>query len=311
MEMKNSQVEKLIIVGSGPAGLTAAIYSARGSLNPLVIAGREAGGQLMLTTDVDDFPGFSEGIQGPDLMGNMRKQAERFKVRFVSEDVVSVDLKSKPFIIKTENSELKTESLIIATGASAMWLNLESEKRLIGKGISSCAVCDGFFFKGKNIIVVGGGDTAMREAQYLSKLAAKVTVIHRRDSLRAQPALVELVKSKSNVEFLFNTTIEEFLGQDKVTGVRLKNTQDNSTSEMAIDGVFVAIGHIPNTKFLKGQIELDEKGYLVVHDETRTSVPGVFSAGDVSDYHYRQAVTAAGAGCKASFDAEEYLENLK
>src|SRR3989338_883665 len=319
MEMKNSQVEKLIIVGSGPAGLTAAIYSARGSLNPLVIAGIEAGGQLMLTTDVDDFPGFSEGIQGPDLMGNMRKQAERFKVRFVSEDVVSVDLKSKPFIIKTENSELKTESLIIATGASAMWLNLESEKRLIGKGISSCAVCDGFFFKGKNIIVVGGGDTAMREAQYLSKLAAKVIVVHRRDSLRAQPALVELIKSKSNVEFLFNTTIEEFLGQDeqsspqgdKLTGVRLKNTQDNSTSEMDIDGVFVAIGHIPNTKFLKGQIELDEKGYLVVHDETKTSIPGVFSAGDVSDHVYTQAVTAAGAGCKASFDAEEYLENFK
>ena len=305
--MENSQVEKLIIIGSGPAGLTAAIYAARGNLNPVVIAGREAGGQLMLTTDVDDFPGFPEGIQGPDLMAKTRSQAERFGTRFINEDVISVNLSIKPFEVKTETSTLSTVTLIIATGASAMWLGLPSEQRLIGKGISSCAVCDGFFFKDKNVIVVGGGDTAMREAAYLSKLAKKVIVVHRRDTLRAQDALVKLVKSKPNVEFLFNTTIDEFIGQDKLSSVRLKNTQDGGVSEMDIDGVFVAIGHKPNTGFLKGQIDLDEKGYL----GTKTSVEGVFAAGDVADYHYRQAVTAAGAGCKAAFDAEEYLENLK
>lgn len=304
-------VEKLIIIGSGPAGLTAGIYSARGSLNPLVIAGREAGGQLMLTTDVDDFPGFPEGLQGPELMDRMRKQSERFKTRFINEDVISVDLSKKPFTVKTESQEFQTQSIIVATGASAIWLGLESEKRLIGKGVSSCAVCDGFFFKGKNLIVVGGGDTAMREVLYLSKLANKVTLVHRRDSLRAQAALQELVKSKENVDFIWNSAIDEVLGQDKVTGVKLKNTQSGEISEMQIDGIFVAIGNKPNTEFLKRQIELDEKGYIVVSDETKTSVPGVFVAGDVADYIYRQAVTAAGAGCKAAFDAEEYLENLK
>lgn len=309
--MDDSKVEKLIIIGSGPAGLTAAIYAARGGLNPLVIAGREAGGQLMLTTDVDDYPGFEMGIQGPQLMVNMRKQAERFNTRFVNEDVLSVDFSNKPLIIKTESKELKANSIIIATGASAMWLGLESEKRLIGKGVSSCAVCDGFFFKDKNVAVVGGGDTAMREAQYLSKVCKKVVVIHRRDSLRAQDALVTLVKSKPNVEFEFNTIIEEFLGQDKLTSVRLKNTQRGKVTEMPIDGVFIAIGHKPNTDFLKDQLDLDEKGYVVLKNETHTSVPGVFVAGDVADYKYRQAVTAAGAGCKATFDAEEYLENLK
>ena len=304
-------MEKLIIIGSGPAGLTAAIYAARGALDPLVISGREAGGQLTLTTDVDDFPGFAEGIQGPDLMANMRKQAERFKVRFINEDVISLDLKVRPFVIKTENSSLSTNSLIIATGSSAMWLNLESEKRLRGKGVSACAVCDGFFFKGKNVAVVGGGDTAMREVNYLSKICSKVTVIHRRDALKAQSALQELVKSKPNVDFIWNSEVIEVLGQDKLTGVKLKNTQSGQVSELQLDGLFIAIGHKPNTDFLKEQINLDEKGYVVIHDETRTSVEGVFAAGDVSDYHYRQAVIAAGMGCKAVFDAEEYLENLK
>lgn len=307
--MASSPVHKLIIIGSGPAGLTSAIYSARGNLSPVVVAGREAGGQLMLTTDVDDFPGFPKGIQGPDLMANIRKQASRFDTKFIDEDVLSVDLKSHPFVIKTENSELQTQSLIIATGASAIWLGLESEKKLIGRGISSCAVCDGFFFKGKNVIVVGGGDTAMREAQFLSKLASKVTVIHRRDTLRAQPALVELVKQNKNVEFIWNTIVEEFLGQEKLTGVRLKNTQDNSILEMVIDGVFVAIGHKPNVEFLGGQVELDG-GYIKVVNDVGTSVEGVFVAGDVADHHYRQAVTAAGMGCKAAFDVGEYLENL-
>ena len=302
---------KLVIIGSGPAGLTAAIYGARGNLKPTVISGREAGGQLMLTTDVDDFPGFPEGIQGPDLMAKMRKQAERFETRFIDEDVISVDLKSKPFRIKTETQELLTQTLIIATGASAMWLGLESEQRLRGHGVSACAVCDGFFFKDKNIIVVGGGDTAMREAQHLSKYGKKVTVVHRRGELRAQAALVELVKSKKNVDFLFNHMVDEVLGQDKVTGVKLKNTQTEKISTLEVDGVFIAIGHKPNTNFLKGQLTLDEKGYVVVKNETHTKVDGVFVAGDVADHHYRQAVTAAGMGCKAALDVEEYLENAK
>ncbi|MBI2039633.1 thioredoxin-disulfide reductase [Candidatus Microgenomates bacterium] len=308
--MTNSQVEKLIIIGSGPAGLTAAIYAARGNLNPLVVAGREAGGQLILTTDVDDFPGFPEGIQGPDLMDKMRKQAERFNTRFINEDVLSVDLKKRPFVIQTETYNLQTITLILATGASAMWLGLESEQRLRGRGVSACAVCDGFFFKDKNVIVVGGGDTAMREAQFLSRLCKSVTVIHRRDQLRAQSALIELVKSKPNVKFIFNCVVDEVLGQDKVTGVRIKNTQTGKINTMDVDGVFIAIGHKPNTDFLKGQLPLDEKGYVKVVNETHTEVEGVFVAGDVADFHYRQAVTAAGMGCKATMDAEEYLGNL-
>ncbi len=309
--MDNSQIEKLIIIGSGPAGLTAAIYAARGNLNPLVISGREAGGQLTLTTDVDDFPGFETGIQGPELMAKMRKQAERFNTRFIDVDVVSVDVKVSPFMVKTENHELQSNSLIIATGASAIWLGLPSEGRFKGKGVSACAICDGFFFKGKNVAVVGGGDTALREANYLSKLCKQVTLIHRRDKLRAQVALQELVKGKQNVNFIWNSVVEEVLGQDKVTRLKLKNTQTGEISELAIDGLFVAIGHKPNTDFLKGQLDLDQKGYIIVKNETQTNTPGVFAAGDVSDYKYRQAITAAGAGCKAAFDAEEYLENLK
>lgn len=314
--MKYPQVEKLVIIGSGPAGLTAAIYAARGGSNPLVVAGREAGGQLMLTTDVDDFPGFPEGIQGPELMEGMRKQAERFETRFTNEDVVSVDLIKKPFTVKTESQEFKTESIIIATGASAMWLGLESEKRLMGRGVSACAVCDGFFFKDKHVIVVGGGDTAMREAQFLSKLCKQVTVVHRRDELRAQSALQELVKSKHNVDFIWDTIVEEFVGEEKLGKVKLKNVKTGEVTDYPIDGVFVAIGHKPNTDFLKGQVELDDKGYIVVHDETggafgtKTSVDGVFFAGDVADKKYKQAVTAAGSGCKAAFEAEAYWERV-
>lgn len=307
----DTQTEKLIIIGSGPAGLTAAIYSARGNLSPLVIAGREAGGQLMLTTDVDDFPGFPEGIQGPDLMDKMRQQAERFDTRFISEDVVAVNLKSKPFEIKTETCTLFTETLIIATGASAMWLGLKSEWKLRGKGVSACAVCDGFFFKGKNVIVVGGGDTAMREAQHLSKVANNVTVVHRRDSLRAQPALEKLIKAQQNISFKLSSEIIEFLGEDKLTGIKIKDTKTGEISQMEIDGAFIAIGHKPNTTFLNGQIKLDEQGYIAVEDETKTSVEGVFVAGDVADHRYRQGVTAAGAGCKASLDVEEYLQTLE
>jgi thioredoxin reductase (NADPH) len=299
--------EKLIIIGSGPAGLTAAIYAARANLEPLVIAGREAGGQLMLTTDVDDFPGFEEGIQGPDLMAKLRKQAERFSTKFVNEDVESVDFSQKPLKIKTETHALEAQVVIVATGASAMWLGLESEQRLIGKGVSACAVCDGMFFKGKNVVVVGGGDTAMREAQHLSKLCNQVTIIHRRDSLRAQDALQKLVKSKTNANFIWNSVVEDIQGKDKVDSLSIKNVQSGEVTQMPIDGVFVAIGHKPNTDFLKGQLKLDEHGYIETHDETKTSVEGVFFAGDVADRKYKQAVTAAGAGCKAALDADEYL----
>lgn len=304
------KTEKLVIVGSGPAGLTAAIYASRGNLHPLVFAGREAGGQLMLTTDVDDFPGFADGIQGPELMLVMRKQAARFGTRFIDEDVVEVDLKKRPLTIKSETRVVKTQALIIATGASAMWLGLPSEQRLIGRGVSACAVCDALFFKGKDVVVVGGGDSAMREASHLSKVCKKVTIVHRRDQLRAQFALVQLAKSKPNVDFIWDSVVEEILGKDKVTGVKLKNVKTGQIKKLDIDGVFVAVGHKPNTQFLKGQLELDERGYIVVTSETHASVEGVFWAGDVADKKYKQAVTAASAGCKAALDAEEYLEYL-
>ncbi len=309
--MENSQPEKLIIIGSGPAGLTAAIYAARGNLNPLVIAGRQAGGQLMLTTDVDDFPGFDEGIQGPDLMIKMRKQAEKFGTKFINEDVTSVDFSQKPFQIQTETQKLLAESVIVATGASAMWLNLPNEQRLIGKGVSACAVCDGLFFKDKNVAVVGGGDAAMREAQHLSKHSKQVTIIHRRDTLRAQDALQDLIRTKPNVDFMWNTVVEDVLGEEKVTGLKVKNVQTGETKEISMEGLFLAIGHKPSTEFLKGHLDLDALGYIKVDNETQTSVPGVFFAGDVADQKYKQAVTAAGMGCKAALDSEEYLEQHK
>ncbi len=303
------QIHKLIIIGSGPAGLTAAIYASRGNIPPLVIAGRVPGGQLTITTDVDDFPGFEDTIQGPELMVKMRKQAEKFGTVVLDEDVKSVDLKQTPFLIQAETKQLKAESLILATGASAMWLGLPSEQKLIGRGVSACATCDGNFFKEKIVAVVGGGDTAMREAQHLSKLANKVIVIHRREEFRAQDSLVSLIKSKTNVEFMMNSQVLEILGEAKVSGVKIKNTQTGQISEFQLDGVFIAIGHKPNTEFLKGQLELDEKGYIKVTDETKTSIEGVFSAGDVSDFRYRQAVTAAGAGCKAALDVEHFLDH--
>lgn len=307
----DKNTEKLVIIGSGPAGLTAAIYAARDNLKPLVVAGRAAGGQLMLTTDVDDFPGFENGIQGPDLMNKMRAQAARFDTRFIDEDVVSVDFSIRPFVVQAESRKLLADSVIIATGASAKWLGLDSEQRLIGQGVSSCAVCDGLFFKNKNVIVVGGGDTAMREAQHLSHVCKTVTVVHRRGELRAQAALHELLLEKPNVKFMFNSTIEEILGQEKVTGVKIKNTQTSEITKHPIDAVFVAIGHTPNTQFLKGHVLLDEYGYIVVEDQTKTSVEGVFFAGDVGDKKYKQAVTAAGMGTMAALDAEDYLENLE
>lgn len=308
--MDKTKVEKLVIIGSGPAGLTAAIYAARGNREPLVISGRAAGGQLMLTTDVDDFPGFPQGLQGPELVLKMRQQAQRFNTRFIEEDVTSVDFKSSPFVIQTETQTIHTQSVIIATGASAKWLEIESEQRLIGRGVSACAVCDGLFFKNKDVIVVGGGDAAMREAQHLSHVAKTVTVVHRRDQLRAQAALQELLKSKDNVKFIFNSVVDEVLGDQKVSGIKLKDTQSGEITEMAIDGVFVAIGHNPNTEFLKGQIDLDDKGYIVVENNTKTSVEGIFVAGDVADHKYRQGVTAASMGCMAALDVNDYLDNL-
>lgn len=313
------KTEKLVIIGSGPAGLTAAIYAARGNLEPAVITGRTFGGQLTTTTDVDDFPGFPEGIQGPELMARMKAQAERFKTRFINEDVIEVDFARKPLKIKTETRTLFSQVVIIATGSSAKWLGLKSEYRLIGKGVSACAVCDGPFFKDKKVVVVGGGDAAMREAWHLAKIARQVIVLHRRGVLKAQEALQKLVKDKKNISFKFNTVVEDILGEDRVSGVRLKNIRSGKITELAIDGVFVAIGHNPNTDFLKGQIELDKFGYIVIKndqhhllkDGTRTSVEGVFAAGDVADFHYRQGITAAGSGCKAALDAEKYLDNLR
>lgn len=300
--------EKLTIIGAGPAGLTAAIYAARGDLHPVVVTGHAPGGQLMLTTDVDDFPGFPQGVQGSELMSLVRAQAEKFGTRFILEEVVSVNLKTHPFTVKTTNQTFKTQSIILASGASAMWLGLPSEQRLIGRGVSSCAVCDGPFYKNKKVVIIGGGDAAMREAQHLSKYAREVVIIHRRDTLRAQKALQELIENKSNVSVMLNTFVTEVLGEEKVVGVKVRNTITDEQSVIETDGMFLAIGHQPNTKFLEGQLKLDERGYIIVSEETKTSIPGVFVAGDVADYKYRQAVTAAGSGAKAALDVEEYLE---
>ncbi|MEX0621859.1 MAG: thioredoxin-disulfide reductase [Candidatus Woykebacteria bacterium] len=301
----------VIVIGSGPAGLTAAIYASRGNLKILVIAGVEAGGQLMLTTDVEDFPGFPDVIQGPELMTRMRKQAERLGAEIINVNVIKSDLSNRPFKVYTPTEIFLAKTLILSTGASAKWLGIPSEQKLIGKGVSSCAVCDAPFFKDKKIAVVGGGDSAMREALFLTKFGREVHVIHRRDELRAFPALQDRAFANKKIKFIWNSEVIEVLGDTKVEGVILKNIRTNKTSKMGFDGLFVAIGHKPNTEFLKGQIDLDEKGYVVLKDHSKTSVPGVFAAGDVHDWHYQQAVTAAGAGCIAAMDAEEMLEEEK
>jgi len=298
----------VIIVGSGPAALTAAIYTSRAKLKTLVVAGALWGGQLMLTTEVENFPGFTEGIQGPDLIDNMRRQAERFGAEFVFEDATAVDFSSKPLKVSVGDKTFEGRAVIIATGASAKWLGLESEIRLRGRGVSICATCDAPFFKDKRAIVVGGGDTALEEALALTKFAKEVTVVHRRDQLRATKVLQERALSNSKIRFIWDTEVQEILGQNKVEGVRLKNVKTGEESTFATDAVFIAIGHKPNTEIFMGQIELDEKGYIVARNETKTSVEGVFVAGDVQDYCYRQAVTAAGAGCKAALDAQKHLE---
>ena len=299
------------VIGSGPAGLTAAIYASRGKLATLVILGSQMGGQLMLTTDVEDFPGFPEIVQGPELILRMKSQAERLGAEFTNGDVTNVDVSKKPFKVSVGSQGFLTRTIIIATGASAKWLGLPSEQRLIGKGVSSCAVCDGPFFKDKKIAVVGGGDAAMKEALFLSKFASEVQVVHRRDKLQAFPVLQERAFNTKNIKFVWNSTVEEVLGKEKVEGIKIKNVKSRKTNSLKLDGVFVAIGHKPNTEFLKGKVDLDKKGYISLKGKSKTSVEGVFAAGDVHDWHYQQAVTAAAAGCMAAMDVEEYLESTK
>jgi thioredoxin reductase (NADPH) len=305
-----SKMYDVIIIGSGPAGLTASIYTGRARLKTLLAAGVEWGGQLMLTTEVENFPGFVEGIQGPDLIDRMRKQAERYGVEIVFENANAVDFSSRPFKITVGNNVYKGMAVIIATGASPRWLGLESEERLRGRGVSICATCDAPFFRDKKVVVVGGGDTAVDEALTLTKFAREVKVVHRRDKLRATKILQERVFKNKKIEFIWNSTIQEILGKDQVKGVRLNNTDSGEETELACDGVFVAIGYKPNTEIFRGQIELDERGYIIAEEETKTNIEGVFVAGDVQDDRYRQAVTSAGAGCKAALDVERYLEKI-
>jgi thioredoxin reductase (NADPH) len=299
---------KLVIVGSGPAGLTAAIYAARANLEPVVLAGSAPGGQLMLTSDVENYPGFPEGIQGPELMAAMRAQAERFGSRLVDVDIDRVDLSERPFRVWARGTEYRAQAVIVATGASALWLGIESETRMRGRGVSACATCDGFFFRDREIAVVGGGDTAFEEALYLTRFATKVHLLHRRDAFRASKIMVDRAIDHPKIEIHTNVAVDEVLGDAKVEGLKIRDTATGEASEMRLDGVFIAIGYVPNTAAFREWLEVDEKGYLVVRDETNSIVEGVFIAGDVHDHRYRQAVTAAGDGCKAAIDAERWLE---
>jgi len=307
--MSAIQHHRLIILGSGPAGYTAAIYAARANLNPVVIQGQQAGGQLTTTTDVDNYPGYKDGVQGPEMMEDFKAQAERFGTEIIWDHIEETDFSKRPFHLKGEDGEYSCDALIIATGASAKYLGLESEESFAGRGVSACATCDGFFYRGKEVAVIGGGDTAVEEALYLSNLCSKVTVVHRRDELRAEKIMQDKLLSTANVEMAWNSVLDEILGDDSgVTGVRLKSTLDDSTRELDVHGVFIAIGHQPNTGFVGDQLDKDDAGYLKVQGRsTMTSVEGVFAAGDVADPVYRQAVTSAGEGCKAALDAERWL----
>ncbi|MDR7518702.1 MAG: thioredoxin-disulfide reductase [Armatimonadota bacterium] len=299
----------IVILGGGPAGLTAAIYAARANLAPLVVEGAEAGGQLMLTTLVENYPGFEDGIMGPALMQAMRKQAERVGVEFITEDAVAVNFRQRPFEITTQSGHrLEARAVIVATGASARLLGIPGEQRFMGRGVSTCATCDGFFFRNRDVIVVGGGDSALEEALYLANLAKSVTVVHRRDRLRASKIMQQRAFAHARIGFIWDTVVEDILGDGVVSGVRLMNLKTQERRERPVDGVFVAIGHIPNTALFKGQLELDEQGYIRLRERSHTSIEGVFAAGDVHDHTYRQAVTAAGFGCMAAMDAERWLQ---
>jgi len=303
-------MRNVVIIGSGPAGYTAAIYTARANLNPLLIEGLEVGGQLSITTMVDNFPGFPEGIMGPALMEDMKKQAERFGTEYLPGMVTQVDLSHNPFRVFTDDRETQTRTVIISSGASARLLGLESEKKLIGYGVSTCATCDGYFFRGKEILVVGGGDSAIEEATFLTKYASKVTLVHRRDQLRASKIMQDRAFKNPKIDFVWDTVVEEIydINAKTVKGVKLRNLKSNEVTDFKCEGVFVAIGHVPNTQIFRGLLEMDANGYIVTHDGTKTSVPGVFAAGDVQDHVYRQAISAAGTGCMAGMDAERYLE---
>ncbi|MCP5119380.1 MAG: thioredoxin-disulfide reductase [bacterium] len=304
-------MRNLIIIGSGCAGNTAAIYSARANLEPMVISGHEPGGQLSLTTLVENFPGFVEGVDGPELVENMKKQAERFGAEYRNGDVIEADLSKRPFRLNIDGEWVETKTLIIASGASARWLGIESEQKLVGHGVSSCATCDGFFYRDKKIMVIGGGDSALEEANFLSRFGSEVAVVHRRDQFRASKIMVDRAEANPKIEFVKPAVVDEVLGVDQgvVTGARLRNPVTGETWTRDVDGFFVAIGHIPNTKVFQGQIDLDEEGYIVSHGGAKTNVKGVFHAGDVQDRLYRQAITAAGAGCMAALEAERFLES--
>lgn len=299
---------KVLIIGSGPAGLTAAIYAARANLEPIVLGGSTPGGQLMITSDVENYPGFPDGIQGPDLMASFRSQAERFGSRIVDVDVDRIDFSSRPFRAWARGTEYRADAVIVATGASALWLGLDSETRLRGRGVSACATCDGFFFRDKEIAVVGGGDTALEEALFLTRFATRVHLLHRRATLRASKIMVDRVFAHPQIDVHLNTSVEEVLGDSHVEGLRLRQTDTGEGREVALDGLFVAIGYKPNTDLFRDVLDVDEMGYLTVRDETGSKIEGVFIAGDVHDHRYRQAVTAAGEGCKAAIDAERWLE---
>lgn len=303
--------EKVLIIGSGPAGLTAAIYAARADLAPVMIEGMERGGQLMLTTEVENYPGFPDGIMGPELMDGMRKQAERFGTRIVSSDVTKVDLSERPFKIWVGDDLYETQSLIVSTGASARWLGIPGEEKLRGYGVSACATCDGFFFRDREIAIVGGGDSAMEEAIFLTKFASKVTIVHRRDEFRASKIMAQRAIDHPKIEVMWNTTVDEVLGDDLVTGISVTDTITGEQSVLPVEGFFLAIGHDPNTSIFQEQLELDVAGYIVTESgSTVTSMPGVFAAGDVVDHYYQQAVTAAGMGCQAAIDVEHWLDRV-
>jgi len=301
--------EKLTIIGSGPAGLTAALYAARADLSPLVFEGVAAGGQLMITTDVENYPGFPDGILGPELMDAFRKQAQRFDARLQQVDVTEVDFSAKPFRLKVGADEYTSDAVIIATGATAKWLGVPGEEQLTGRGVSACATCDGFFFRDQELVVVGGGDTAMEEALFLTKFASKITIIHRRDEFRASKIMAQRVMDHEKIDVTWNSVVKEITGDKTVESVTVENTQTGEQRELPANGVFIAIGHKPNTELFAGQVDLDENGYVVTSSDgsTRTNVDGVFAAGDVADHIYRQAVTAAGTGCMAAIDAERWL----